>query len=110
MKESNIVTAISTYLQMLENQGKLIFIRNNSGAYKMGNSFVRFGKAGSPDFFMFLDEGENGIYGRTLHIEVKNEKGKQNDNQKEYQKNIEALGHRYIIVRSLEEVENLLTK
>lgn len=103
MKESEIQHGIETYLKLLENQGKLVYTKNNSGAFKVGKSFIRFGKKGSPDFFVFVEGG------RVIHCEVKNEKGRQNENQKEYQKNIETLGHFYFIVRSIEDVENILT-
>lgn len=108
MKESGIQTAIEQYLQYLENQGKLIYIKNNSGAIKtqafgQKSSFIRFGKKGSPDFFIFLPAGQ------VLHMEVKNEKGRQNDNQLNYQQKIENLGHRYVIVRSIDDVEALLS-
>ena len=103
MKESGIQTAIEQYLQYMENQGKLIYIKNNSGAMKTQDRFIRFGKKGSPDFFIFLPAGQ------VIHMEVKNDKGKQNDNQIEYQKKVETLGHFYAIVRSIDDVERLLS-
>ena len=44
---------------------------------------------------------------RCWHLEVKKTKGKQGKAQKEYQVMVEALGHRYLIVRSLGEVVEL---
>lgn len=102
MKESLIQTAIEQYLKILENQGKIIYIKNNSGALKTDTRFIRFGKAGSPDFFIFTNDGG------CLHLEVKNEKGSQNENQIEYQNKIERLGHTYFIVRSVDEVERII--
>ncbi|RJQ67350.1 MAG: VRR-NUC domain-containing protein [Desulfobacteraceae bacterium] len=102
MKESGIQTAIEQYLNYLENQGRLVYIKNNSGALKTNDRFIRFGKKGSPDFFVFLHNG------RCIHLEVKNEKGKQNDNQKAYQSKIEKLDHTYLIARSIDDVENCL--
>ena len=103
MKESGIITAINHYLNYLENQKKLIFIRNNSGAFinPRGNYF-KMGRPGSPDFFIFLKGG------KCLHLEVKNEKGRQNDRQLNYEMKIANLGHRYCIVRSVAEVERLI--
>ena len=103
MKESGIITAINQYLYYLENQGKLVFIRNNSGAFinPRGN-FFKMGRPGSPDFFIFLKDG------KCLHLEVKNETGRQNVRQLDYEMKISNLGHRYCVVRSLEEVEQLL--
>ena len=76
MKESLIQSAIEHFLVLQENLGKLVYIKNNSGAFinPRGN-FYRMGKSGSPDFFVFLKSG------KTIHLEVKNETGKQNKNQ-----------------------------
>jgi len=60
------------------------------------------GRPGSPDFFVFLKGG------KCLHLEVKNEIGRQNVRQLDYEMKIANLGHRYCVVRSLEEVERLL--
>jgi hypothetical protein len=43
----------------------------------------------------------NGIY---VGIEVKTSKGRHSDNQKEFQKNLEAAGGKYILAYSLEDV------
>jgi hypothetical protein len=103
MKESVIITAINYYLSFLENQEKLVFIRNNSGAFinPRGN-FFKMGRPGSPDFFVFLKDG------KSLHLEVKNEKGRQNDRQINYETKIANLGHHYCIARSVDEVERLI--
>jgi len=101
MKESKIVTSVCNYLQLLENQGKLCFIRNNSGALKIGNRFIRFGKKGSPDIVLFLPK-------YVILLEIKNDKGTQSENQVEFQKRIEKLGYFYVIARSLDDVLSLL--
>lgn len=103
MKESGIITAITQYLQYLENAGKVVFIRNNSGAFiNPRGDFFKMGRAGSPDFLVFIHNG------KCLHIEVKNEKGKLNENQIEYSLKIKNLGHEYHIARSVDDVERLL--
>jgi len=100
--ESKIVTAICQYLQFEENLGRLYHIRNNSGAYKVGNRFIRFGKAGSSDIIIFLPNG------KTIFAEVKTEKGKQNKNQINFQASIEKLGFEYHIVRKPSDIEKLI--
>jgi len=103
MKESGIVSAINHYLYFLENQEKLVFIRNNSGAFiNPKGKFFKMGRPGSPDFFIFLKDG------KSLHLEVKNEKGRQNIRQIDYEMKIANLGHRYCVVRSVDEVERLI--
>lgn len=50
--------------------------------------------------------------GRLIFVEFKNSKGIQSGNQKEFQKRVEKLGYRYLLVRSLEqfkeEIKNIL--
>jgi len=103
MKESGIINAIMSYLQYQENLGRCLFQRNNSGAFinPRGN-FFKMGKRGSPDFYIFMPQG------RTIHLEVKNEKGKQNINQLDFETKIKNLGHKYYVVRSVDEVEKIL--
>lgn len=103
VSESSIQTAIETFLKYQENLGKLVFIKNNSGAFKTSKgSFVRFGKKGSPDFIVFLQNG------KTLHLEIKNFSGRQQKSQKEYQQKIEDLGHLYYVAHSVEEVKKMI--
>jgi len=102
IKESLIQSAIEQYLRLMENMGQLVFVKQNSGATKIGDRFIRYGKAGAPDFMVYLSGGV------CVHLEVKNEKGKQNPNQLEYQAKVEKLGHRYCLVRSVDEVEILI--
>ncbi|MDP6999842.1 MAG: hypothetical protein QF569_27550 [Candidatus Poribacteria bacterium] len=101
-KESQVQSAIEDYLKLLERGGRCAYIKNNSGAYKTERGgFVRFGRAGSPDFLLFLDGG------RCWHLEVKTAKGRQSKSQKDYQLMVEELGHLYLIVRSVGEVVEL---
>ena len=103
MKESQLQSAIESMLRLYENRKALVYIKNNSGAARTAkNSFIRFGKAGSPDFLVFLSGG------KTLHLEVKVGKNRQTANQKAYQQQCEALGHVYRIVRSVQEVREVL--
>lgn len=44
----------------------------------------------------------------TIFIEVKTEKGKQSDVQKIFEQKVNALGFRYVIVRSLDDFKNQL--
>jgi hypothetical protein len=79
--------------------------RNNSGAmvseYKGRTRFMRFGSVGSPDNFAM----HKGVcYG----IEVKAEKGKQSDAQKEFQVRFEAVGGVYVLAKGIDEVEKAM--
>lgn len=46
--------------------------------------------------------------GKLMFIELKIDKGKQSDNQKDFEKRVKDLGFEYHIVRSLEEFKKLI--
>lgn len=76
---------------------------------KRGKSFCfdPFTFTGFPDLTFF---GE--VFGdyRLIFIEVKASKGVQSDKQKEFQRCCEAAGVKYILARSVEDVERELTQ
>jgi hypothetical protein len=99
MKESDTQKAILEWLAW-----KHIFhYRNNSGAFKREDGhFYRFGAVGSPDIVCI-------IAGQYVGIEVKAPKGRQSDNQKEFQRQLEAAGGKYILAYSIADVIVALT-
>jgi hypothetical protein len=103
--ESKLVTAICQELQYYENQKKIYYIRNNTGAIPIRvpgkTRFLRFGKKGSADIIVFLPA-------KVIFLEVKTEKGKLNKNQKEFKAHIEALGYEYHILRSNRNLKAIL--
>jgi hypothetical protein len=97
LKESELQKSILDYLAW-----KHVFhYRNNSGAifatYKGKDRFFKFGAAGSPDIVCVI----NGQY---VGIEVKALKGKQTEHQKEFQRQLETAGGKYILAYSLDDV------
>lgn len=56
-------------------------------------------RAGFPDF-IFLLPNKDYPY---LAMELKSEKGRQSDHQKEYQQAVEHVGGKYVIIRTLDE-------
>lgn len=62
--------------------------------------------AGAADTALFLPRG--GYH--ALFIEFKTEIGRQSDAQKLFQKNVEAQGYKYIVVRSLEDFKEEMEK
>jgi len=119
MKEIQIQKAIKDYLQILENQGKLIFLRNQAGGYatKEGH-YIKMGKKGSPDLLVWYKTDTTYYKGgsvqswnkylKSIALEVKAEKGKQSQAQKEWQEKFEKLGGEYYIVRSVDEVIDIM--
>lgn len=76
--------------------------RNNSGVMFSGNYRFQLAPPGSPDIIGMTKEG------RWLGIEVKDVKGKQNENQVAFQQKVEQNGGLYILARSIEDVEKAL--
>ena len=99
MKESEIQRTILDYLTLK----RIFHYRNNSGAFVMPETathsrrFFRAGVVGAPDIVCV-------VKGQFVGIEVKAPKGRQNDNQKEFQRQLEAAGGLYILAYSLEDV------
>jgi hypothetical protein len=103
MKESLVKNSIVHYLQMLENQGRLYFIRNNTYSGYLSFSptqrghYTRQGKIGCSDIIIFMKDS-------VIFCECKSDTGEQSVEQKDFQKKIEALEYYYIIVRSLDDL------
>lgn len=110
MKESQIQHAI---LQFLAAKGILAF-RMNTGAVKMDARFMRFGVPGMADILAFPEkqypDGDHGTWKLALPtwIEVKTATGKQSELQKSFQKQVQWHGHKYVVARSIEDVERCL--
>ena len=101
-KESAIQKECLNLLQILENQGRIYFIRCNvfSGKIKRSNGsdgFIRQAKAGAPDIIVCFD-------GKFIGFEIKTESGKQSDLQKAAQLKIEKSGGKYFIIRSVRDM------
>lgn len=83
----------------LEKMGAF-FWRNNTGCilsfYKGKRRFIKYGKVGSPDIIAVIN-------GRFVGIEVKGPKGVQSPEQKEFQKQLERAGGKYILASSWED-------
>jgi len=113
--ESDVIRAINDYLQIQRNQGKLMYIRNNSGAMPISDGknkrrYIRFGDKGSPDFFVFetlwLTRSMKAV--EAIAIEAKSETGKLSTDQLKWQADFVKLGGVYYVVRSIEEVIKIL--
>lgn len=98
--EKQTQKAILDYLSLRKD---LMFWRQNTGAIKTERGgFYRFTSMnGMPDIFVLSNAQ---IYA----LEVKDIKGKQNENQKTFQKLFEAHGGVYKVVRSLDDIKNII--
>lgn len=106
-----------TILDYLAAKHVLAF-RMNTGAVKTESRFFRFGVPGMADILAFLEDdptvwctcGLPTMISNVIPvwIEVKAERGQQSAFQKSFQKQVEEAGHRYILAKSLEDVEAAL--
>lgn len=108
MTETQIQSSIIDYLQLLENQGKLFLHRvNNMGVYdpkrKAYRVFPKGAKKGFPDIICLKD-------GLLIGLEVKTGKGEQSVNQIEIEKEFKKHGAAYYVVRSLDEVIEIIER
>jgi hypothetical protein len=113
LSEKQISSAIMAYLAAR----RIFAIRVNSGTQVLmdgGNRrAIHMAAPGTADILAFpVRRSERGKiiegYNSPLWLEVKAEKGKQSDLQKSFQAQVEAEGHRYALVRSIDDVEALL--
>lgn len=120
-KERAVQKAILDYLALK----KILAFRMNTGAfplsYKGKSRFVRFGRPGMADVLAFTvgyaaadkfgygwETVEGIIIPSVFWIEVKSPTGKQSEDQKIFQQEVEAVGCRYILARSLDDVMKVL--
>lgn len=101
--ESDLKRAVEDYLTFKMNSGKLWFARLNSGDFFVSDPAGLFRRrikgcaAGTADFLVILN-------GQSIFIELKSLKGKQKDNQKEFEVIVKSVGAKYLLVRDVEEV------
>jgi hypothetical protein len=99
--ESQLVTACLEYLLVMG----IPAWRNNSGATMIGKRFIRFGMKGSSDILGVLPPT-----GRFLAVECKQPKGRTTESQDEFLDAINEAGGLGVVVRSVDELESMITK
>ena len=103
--EKQIQLAICDYLEIKQKQGHLIFWRQNvippfdkkTGFYRPVSKYTR---TGIPDVIVV----KNGVF---IGLEVKRKGEKQNDAQLKFQSDVERVGGKYFVVRSVIDVINI---
>ena len=115
MKEADLKLAVSQYLEYGTNQGKWYADRLNSGSVlvKRGNKTYRVElcREGTADFMVIrhgFKVGDVVFAFRLVFLELKGDKGKQSSEQGAFQKLVGAQGAEYYIVRSVEDVMEIL--
>jgi len=117
MREADLQRCIANYLTYLMNQGKLYFDRLNSGSVlvKRGDKTYRVElcREGTADFMVirtrqYFRNAPQVIAPEIIFLELKGDKGKQSQAQKDFQDSIEAQGTEYHVIRSIQELEEIL--
>lgn len=104
--EAQIQNYCLSRLQMLELQQPIYYFRSNSFSgsitrYDGSRGFIKSAKRGLPDIVLLV----NGAF---VGLELKTEKGRQSDVQKQAQEQIEKAGGKYFICRSPESFETII--
>ena len=114
MTEADILRTITDYLQIGMNQHKWWYTRLNSGSFFVGSEgsgrMIKGAGKGTADILVIKHDAcvQNIWHHRVLFLEVKSEKGKQSEAQREFEAQIKEQGASYFVVRSVDEVEKLL--
>jgi len=118
MKESELSRAVTDYLEYGMNQGKWWFTRLNSGMafkkYKDKYYAIKLCPAGTADFLIIRWWYPIGApnKGKTIvsFLELKSTKGKTTKEQDDFAEQVRNQGAGFYEVRSLEEIEVILSK
>ena len=116
LSEGDLKSVVQDYLQVQQNQGKLIFLQLFSGNLIFTNSDdsyrrrVRGCAAGTADYIVTRSAGDSPACIQRLvdFIELKSARGRQTPEQKEFQRLVEAQGCGYHIIKSLEELQKII--
>jgi hypothetical protein len=112
--EGQVKAAIMEYLAVRHILAFRMQTGSMVGEYKGKTRLVSFGVPGMADILAFPRVEVEGYCGvkhdeiNPLWIECKAPKKKQSEPQKSFQAQVEAQGHRYIIARSIDDVEAAL--
>ena len=101
--EDNLQRAIVRYLRL---KGILVFHIPNGGsrnAREAHNLKLSGVLAGVSDLVILMQN-------RAVFVELKTDKGRQSDNQKKFQQDVEALGFEYLIWRSIDDCIKFVEK
>ena len=125
--EADVLRAICDFLDLQQRQGRLLYVRHQppmmtskreGGKTKVIFKKVRESQLGAADVIVFpgpinpivADIGDCDINGfqRPIAVEAKSHSGKQSKEQKRWQRMAEAMGMRYLLARSLDNVMEAL--
>lgn len=96
--ENDVVYGICNYLSY---RPWYFWRQNNTGTFDVGKqtfrSLPKFSVRGVPDILVLA-------FGTIVFVECKTDVGKQSESQKDFQKEVESRGYKYILARSVDDV------
>jgi len=105
MTESELKSMVVDYLEICQRQGRLYWDRLNSGDFiecrGPTRRRVKGCRPGTADLFILSDD-------RLIFVELKAGRGKQTEEQKDFEMMIKLFGFEYYVVRSFEDLETIL--
>ena len=115
IKEADVKRTCEHYLTVMESQGKLFFMRLNAGDFieTRGDSRRRIKGApkGTSDLVVFHSgEGAHKLLTLVTFVECKSSTGKQSPDQVEFEIKVKGHNCRYVIVRSVDELMEVLAR
>jgi len=105
MREAELKRTVEEYLQIAQNQGRLIFNRQNSGEVlvKRGSRYYRLNlcQTGTPDYIVHKE-------GKTFYLEIKGDKTRVTKGQQIFASALRALGIPVYVIKSFDDLEAVL--
>ena len=116
LTEAQLKRQVQDYLEYGTNQGKWLYLRLNAGDFIEIRGETRRRIKGCPegtsDLLVikgrFMEDGRRFGRPRVHFIELKSARGKQSPAQGAFQKLVETQGASYFVIRSVEELEEIL--
>ncbi len=102
--EADLSRTVRNYLTVMQNQGRLFYLRLNSGTFIQEGKkqrLIRGCPAGTSDLFILMN-------GTSYFIELKSQKGKLTESQLRFMELVEYQGGIYLVARDLEQVKRLV--
>jgi len=119
LRESALKSAVADYLEIGRSRGKWHSDRLNSGkliaSYKGGQRAINLCRPGTADFFVIQNANRNDVpfaYSfksvRLVFLELKSDTGKQRPEQIQFEADVTFQGAEYYVLRSIEELQEVL--
>lgn len=104
--EGILKSKINNILEHFQKAGDLIHLTITNGLWNdvINNNYYKLGQAGLPDVVLFLKNG------KTVFLEIKHDTPYLSKIQKEVRKKLLLFGHSYFVVKSKEDIYNILSK